>query len=288
MMGGDRTPQRVRDCGEADVVSVVMQPAKTHAGRVALVTGASSGLGRAIAEELGARGADVVVASRNSEKLREVVATIEASGGRAMAVTADMTRREDVEAAVAATVERFGAVDDVLFNTGGPKLGSFLSLTDEDWLAGLDATLLSFIRTVRAAVPVLRAAPDRPAHIVAILSSSVKEGIDNLTMSNTYRPAIAALIKTLARELGPRHILVNGVAPGRFMTERVVEVDRDVAARRGISVEAARAETEARIPLGRYGDPRELARVAAFLMGPENTYVTGQTLLVDGGMVRGL
>ncbi|MBE3591139.1 MAG: SDR family oxidoreductase [Firmicutes bacterium] len=262
--------------------------AQDHAGRVALVTGASSGLGRAVAEELAARGASVLLASRNREKLAAAVAAIEAAGGRAAAFAADMTRRADIEAAVAAAVERFGALDAVLFNTGGPKLGSFLSLTDEDWLEGMDATLLAFIRTVRAAVPVLRAAPDRPAHILAILSSSVKEGIDNLTMSNTYRPAIAALIRTLARELGPRHILVNGVAPGRFMTERVVEVDRDAAARRGITEEEARAEMEARIPLGRYGRPRELGRVAAFLMGPENTYVTGQTLLVDGGLVRGL
>lgn len=258
------------------------------AERAALVTGASSGLARAVAEELAAQGVRVTVASRSLERVQRVADTIVAAGGRAAAVQADMTRREEIEAAVAAAKDHWGSLHAVLFNTGGPRLGSFFELSDEDWLAALDATLMAFVRTVRAAVPALTATPERPAQIVAIVSSTVKEGVDGLVLSNTFRPAIAALIKTLARELGSRHVLINGIAPGRFETERVQEVDRDAAQRQGISVDEVRARRSATIPLGRYGCPEELARVAAFLLSPANTYVTGQTILVDGGMVRGL
>lgn len=260
----------------------------THAGRVALLTGASSGLGRAIAEEMAARGATVVVTSRDAKRAGLVAEAIRATGGQADGWAADLTRPEQIEAAVRTTLDRRGALHAVLFNTGGPKLGSFFDLADEDWLEGMEATLLAFVRLVRASVPRLAASDREPGHILAIVSSSVKEGIDNLTLSNTFRPAVAALVRSLARELAPRHVIVNAIAPGRFDTERVAELDRNTARRRGISAEQARAESVARIPMGRYGDPREIGRVAAFLLSPENTYLTGQTILVDGGMVRAL
>ncbi|MBT9258804.1 MAG: SDR family oxidoreductase [Clostridiales bacterium] len=259
-------------------------------GRVALVLGASAGLGRAVAEKLALEGARVAMGSRTMERVREAARAIEGKGGTVLPLQADVSRGEDIQKAVEAAVGQWGRLDILFFNSGGPRPGNFFDLSEEDWRQGEDLTLMGFVRSVRAAYPHLKkaATPEVPAHIGVIVSSSVKEGIDHLTLSNVYRPAIAALVKELARTLGPEHILVNAFAPGRFATQRVEELDKETARRRGISVEEARQVSVSRIPLGRYGDPSELARVAAFFLSPDNTYVTGQTIFVDGGLVRAL
>lgn len=257
-------------------------------GRVYLVTGGSAGLGRAVAEELARRGATVMVTSRDAGRAAAVAQAIREAGGQADSLALDVRDPEAPRRALEETLARRGALHGAFFNSGGPKLGSFFELGDEDWLSGLEVTLLGFVRLARTVIPAFTASEEAPAHLLAIVSSSVKEGIDNLTLSNAYRPAIAALVRSLAREVAPKHVLVNAIAPGRFDTERVRELDEAAARRAGVSFEEARRASIARIPLGRLGRPEELARVAAFLLSPENTYVTGQTILVDGGMVRAL
>ncbi|MDI3270308.1 MAG: SDR family oxidoreductase [Bacillota bacterium] len=259
-------------------------------GRVALVLGASTGLGRAVAEELARGGVRVAMGSRSLERVEAAARDMASEGGKVLPLETDVGEPAHIERAVAAVLKEWGRLDILFFNSGGPRPGSFFDLSDEDWRKGEDLTLMGFVRSVRAAYPHLKAAATRevPAHIGVIVSSSVKEGIDHLTLSNVYRPALAALVKELARTLGPEHILVNAFAPGRFATRRVEELDHETARRRGIPVEEARQASVARIPLGRYGDPAELGRVAAFFLSPANTYVTGQTIFVDGGMVRAL
>jgi 3-oxoacyl-[acyl-carrier protein] reductase len=171
-------------------------------------------------------------------------------------------------------------------NCGGPRGGGFETLDDDAWRGALDLVLLSAVRLVRAALPHLRAAGG--GRIVSVVSSSVRQPVEHLTLSNVLRPALAALVNDLAGAFAGEGILVNALAPGRIDTQRVRELDRSAAERQGISPEEAMRQSAARIPAGRYGEPDEFARAAAFLLSRENTYITGQVLLVDGGLVRAL
>ena len=186
--------------------------------------------------------------------------------------------------AVMAAVEALGGLDGMLVNTGGPPGGAFSAVDEAAWQRAIDGTLHSTLRLIRAALPHLREGRD-PA-IVVILSSSVREPIPALVTSNVLRPGLAGLIKSLVTEIAP--IRINGVAPGRFTTDRVRSIDEARAAEAGTTVEQIQAETEARIPLGRYGDPEELGRVVAFLLSPAASYLDGVILPVDGGMIRSL
>jgi 3-oxoacyl-[acyl-carrier protein] reductase len=213
------------------------------------------------------------------------VAAIRAAGGKAHGVAADVSRADDVVRLVETAGQTMGHLDMLVVNAGGPKPGSFDELTDADWERGFQLTVMSVVRVIRQALPRF---PDTGGRIVVMTSSSVREPLDYLTLSNVFRPGVAALVKDLALALASRRILVNAVAPGRFDTDRVRENDRVRAARNGLTVEEEQRRTQSRIPLGRYGDPMELARVVRFLLSEENTYVTGQTWLVDGGLVRAL
>jgi 3-oxoacyl-[acyl-carrier protein] reductase len=186
--------------------------------------------------------------------------------------------------AVRSAVEQMGGLDGLLVNTGGPPGGGFEAVDEVAWQKAIDGTLHSTLRLIRAALPHLREGRD-PA-IVIILSSSIREPIPALITSNVLRPGLAGLIKSLTTEIAP--IRINGVAPGRFDTERVRSLDQTRAANTGVSVEDVQAETRARIPLGRYGDPGEMGRVVTFLFSPAASYVNGVTLPVDGGLVRSL
>lgn len=248
-------------------------------GRRALVGGGSSGIGAAIATELATEEARVMLIGRTAERLEARSSAIGASF-----VAADLATPEGPASAVATAVGELGGLDLLVVNSGGPPPGTFEQLGEEEWTRAIDGTLRSALRLIRVALPHLREGAD-PA-VVVNLSSSVREPIAGLTTSNVLRPGLAGLIKNLAFEIAP--IRVNGVAPGRFATDRVRQLDTARAEKEGLNVEEVRLRTEATIPLGRYGDTDEIGRVAAFLLSPAASYVTGAIVPVDGGLVRAL
>jgi 3-oxoacyl-[acyl-carrier protein] reductase len=256
-------------------------------GKTALVTAASKGLGRAIATELAREGARVVISSRDEEALARAANEIGEETGSEIGYRAcDLTIGSHVDALVLHATDRLGGIDVLVNNTGGPPTGNFADLDDGDWDLAFRQIILSLVRCVRGVLPSMRERGG--GRIVNVASSSVKQPIDNLLLSNTFRAGLAGLAKSLSLELAPDNILVNTLGPGRILTGRTESVDAGQAESRGVSVEEVREEFATRIPLGRYGTPEEFARVAAFLASPANGYVTGQAVLVDGGMVRAI
>jgi 3-oxoacyl-[acyl-carrier protein] reductase len=256
-------------------------------GKVALVLAASKGLGRAVATELAREGARVMISSRGEEALAQTAAEISSeTGAEVDHHAADLTRGEDVDGLIRRVKERFGGVDVLVTNTGGPPAGTFADFGDDDWRFAFDLILLSLIRTVRGVLPSMRERGE--GRIVCVASSSIKQPIENLILSNTFRAGLAGLAKSLAIELAPDGILINTLGPGRISTARSQSMDASQAEARGVPVEEIRGRVESQIPLGRYGTPEEFARVAAFLASPANSFVTGQAILVDGAMVRAL
>jgi 3-oxoacyl-[acyl-carrier protein] reductase len=249
------------------------------ADRRYLVTGASRGLGAAIATALAGEGARVAIAARASAELSTTAASI-----GAIAVAADLSDPDGPRTAVDGAVAALGGLDGLVVNSGGPPPGVFRALDEAAWERAISGTLQSTLRLIRFALPHLEAGLD-PA-ILINLSSSVREPIPGLITSNVLRPGLAGLIKTLVDEIAP--IRINGVAPGRFDTARIRSLDESRAAQAGSSVDDVQAAMRARIPLGRYGDPAELGRVAAVLLSPAASYVNGQVLGIDGGMIRSL
>ena len=253
---------------------------------VALVCAASKGLGRASAEALARDGARVAICARGGPALREAAAAIEAAGGDVLPIEADLRQAADITRVLETTVARFGGLDILVTNTGGPPSGPFMTLDERAWTEAIDSMLLSVVRLCRGAIPHLQARGG--GRIINITSISVKQPIEGLVLSNSLRAAVTGLAKTLAVELAPHNILVNCVAPGYTRTDRVVELANAAAAREGITPGQAEQRIVDKIPLGRMGTPEEFAAVIAFLASPAASFVTGVTIPVDGGWVRGL
>jgi 3-oxoacyl-[acyl-carrier protein] reductase len=254
-------------------------------GKVAMVAGASRGLGYGVARILAAEGAQVSMASRDTSAVVAAAKRIgEETGGTTYGVAADARSREALEAWSRTTVERFGGIDILITNTGGPPTGAASSFEDDAWRSGFELIVLSVIRMVRAVLPSMEERGG--GSILMLTSSSVKEPIVNLGLSNVLRASVAALAKTLANELAPRRIRVNQLIPGRIATDRLNELDTINSQRQGISLSDYRNRAQTTIPLGRYGTPNEFACAAAFLVSGAASYISGATLQVDGGLIR--
>jgi 3-oxoacyl-[acyl-carrier protein] reductase len=256
-------------------------------GKIAMVGGASKGLGLAVATALAAEGAHVSIASRNQEAIDAAAQVLrQQNGGRVLATVADVTSAEAIERWHTTTVAQFGGVDLLFTNSGGPPAGRALDFGDSAWLSAFELLVLGVVRQVRLAVPSMQQRGG--GAILMSTSSSVKEPIANIALSNVLRASVSALAKTLALELAGSGIRVNQLIPGRIGTDRVQEIDAINAGKAGISVEQQRERSVATIPLGRYGKPEEFGRVAAFLLSNAAAYLTGASVQVDGGLVRGV
>ena len=250
-------------------------------GKVAMVGGASKGLGFAVAKALAAEGAIVSIASRDEAAIQAAAATL---GGQAFGMAVDVKSAADIQKWATATIDKFGGVDLLLCNGGGPPAGPSLSFDDAAWQDAANLLLFSTLRMIRAVVPSMTSRGG--GAILVSTSSSVKEPIPNLGLSTVLRASVSALAKTLALELASSKIRVNQIIPGRLDTDRVRQLDGINAKKQGISPDEAKAKSEAAIPMARYGEADEFGKVGAFLLSNAASYMTGATVQVDGGQIK--
>lgn len=256
-------------------------------GKRAVVMAASRGLGYACARGLAAEGCRLVICSRDQARIEEAAATIRReTGTEVTAVPADVSSPAEAARLVDLAVTAYGGLEIVVHNAGGPPAGEFLSISEAQWLQAYEQNLMSFVRLVHAAVPHMQEAGY--GRILTIASSSIKQPIPNLVLSNAFRTGIWGLAKTISRELAPLGILVNVIAPGRISTERIAEIDQAAAKRAGKSVDEVRHASIASIPLGRLGRPEELANLVVFLASEAASYISGQAITVDGAAMTAL
>ena len=254
------------------------------AGKVALVTAASKGLGKATALQLAREGARVAICAR-SAGIDEAAAEIgRETGAEVLALRSDLTRQQDVSSLVQSTLDRFDQIDILIINAGGPPSGNFLDLTPDHWSMAAELTLMSAVRLCYAVVPHML--ERESGSIVAIESISVKQPIDNLILSNSLRMAVIGMLKSMANELGPKGIRINSINPTFTWTGRVEQLMTDRAAKNNTSIEEETAKVAANIPLRRMGLVEEFGRAAAWLASPAASYVHGHALMFDGGMTR--
>ena len=243
--------------------------------RAYLVTAASRGLGFSVAKSLANGGAEVIICGRNEESLKKATSEL---GELAQYYVADLSKLDDVKRLLKNIGSQIVRLDGLFVNAGGPPPGTFSTLSDEDWKKAIDLTLMSAVWLTRETIPFMRLS-DSPS-ILYSTSISVKQPINNLLLSNTIRPAVIGMMRTLATELAPEHIRVNAVCPGYIHTERVEELMS--------ASESAIESITAQIPLGRMGKPEEFGPVCAFLLSPISSYIHGALLLVDGGLYQGM
>jgi 3-oxoacyl-[acyl-carrier protein] reductase len=255
-------------------------------GKVALVVAASKGMGKASAMGFAAEGARVTMCSRGEADLTAAAEDVrKRTGAEVLAIPADANKPEDIERVVTKTREKWGGVDVLVANVGGPPPGPFEQMTDEHWLAAFQQVHLSTVRFIRAVLPDMK--KKKWGRILAIQSSSVKQPVEGLVLSNGIRPGIAGMFKTLANELGAEGITVNMVLPGRIRTDRFLGHQKDLAARAGKSLEEWIAtRSTADIPMGRIGTPEEFANMVVFLASESASYMTGCVVQVDGGLIK--
>ncbi|HEY7037355.1 MAG TPA: SDR family oxidoreductase [Methylomirabilota bacterium] len=254
-------------------------------GKTALVVAASKGMGKASALGLGAEGARVVMCARGEGALKDAAAEVkQKTGADVLALPADASRAADISRVVAEANRAFGGVDILVANVGGPPPGPFEAMSDEQWKTAFEQVHLSTVRFIREVLPHMKRS--RWGRILAIQSSSVKQPVDGLVLSNGIRPGIAGLFKTLAGDVAKDNITVNLVLPGRILTDRFLEHQTDRAKRNGVSLEQQMELSSADIPMGRIGTPDEFAAMVVFLASARASYITGVAVQVDGGLIR--
>ncbi len=253
-------------------------------GKVALVAAGTRGIGKAVAVGFAREGAQVAVCGRDEAAVRQAEADLKTAGaGRVAAIRADLSGAAGAERFVTEGVRALGRVDALFVNAGGPPAGQFSDFSDEAWEAAVQTNFMSAVRLVRHALPHFRAGGG--GAIVTLTSSSVKQPIPNLILSNAVRLAVVGLVKSLALELAREQIRVNNVCPGRILTDRLREVVGKRAQREGRPAEEVMAADARAIPMGRFGTPEEMANLIIFLSSPAASYITGTTIQVDGGLV---
>ena len=256
-------------------------------GKVAIVAAASKGLGRATAHELAAEGARLVICARTADVLASTRDQIEsATGAEIHAVEADLSTLEGIDRVAGAAERTFGQVDILVNNAGGPPSGPFESHDWSRWEGAVNLTLRSAVELTRRVLPGMR--ERKWGRVLNITSIAVKQPVDGLMLSNSLRAAVTGWARTLANEVARDGITVNNILPGYTLTDRVEHLNAATAAREGISAEEVRRRSESQIPMRRMGDPREFAALAAFLVSDRASYITAQSVAVDGGWVRSL
>jgi 3-oxoacyl-[acyl-carrier protein] reductase len=257
------------------------------AGKVALVTAASRGLGKAVALELAREGCKLAICARSADAVKRAADEIRKQAAvEVLAVVADVGDGEQVRQVVAEALERFGSLDILFANAGGPPPGDFVSLTDEHWLDAVNLNLMSVVHLCREVLPAMQRR--QWGRIVIDTSFTVKQPMDNLILSNSIRAGVTGLAKTLSNEVAKDGITVNCVCPGWIQTERVDQILKDRAQRANTTVDDAKQAVTSAIPMGRIGRVDEFAAAAAFLCSARASYITGVSLQVDGGIVKGL
>ena len=250
-------------------------------GKRAIVMAASRGLGYASALGLAREGCHLVICSRDQARIEAAAETIRRdTGARVKALTADVSSASEARRLVDTAVAEYGGLEIVVHNAGGPPAGETLAMSEDQWQKAFEQNLLSFTRIVHAAAPEMKKAGY--GRVLTIASSSIKQPIPNLALSNALRAGVWGVAKTLSRELGSQGILVNVIAPGRIDTERIAELDQANAQKSGKPIEEVRRASVGTIPLGRLGRPEELANLVVFLASEAGSYISGQAIMVDG------
>ena len=256
-------------------------------GKVALVAASSKGLGRAVAEELATEGADLVLCARGKDTLEQTAESIRTKAGvKVVAVAADVSDPKDAARVVKAAFDEFGRVDILVTNSGGPPSGPFESFTPEMWDSATRLLLKSAVELTRAVLPGMK--ERRWGRILNVTSIAAKQPIEGLMLSNSLRAAVIGFARTLANEVAPFGVTVNNLLPGYTRTDRVQELARAAGAKTGGSNTDVVSKWEKEIPMGRLGEPREFAALAAFLASERASYITGSSIAVDGGWIRSL
>jgi len=257
-------------------------------GRVAIVCAASQGLGKATAMGFAREGANVVICSRDRRRIAAAAKEIAsvARNVRVVPVVADLSKAADIKRLVATALKKFHRVDVLVTNSGGPPVAPFPDLDDATWQKGVELTLMSAVRCIRAVLPHMR--NQKWGRVIAITSIAAKQPLDDIVVSSTLRPGILGLAKVLSNQYAKDGVLVNCVTPGFILTARQKEISAARAAKERTTAEEYIRESSRAVPLGRFGDPEELANVIVFLGSERASYVNGATIAVDGGLARGL
>ncbi len=248
-----------------------------------LVTGGSRGIGLACSKMLAAEGASLIIASRSKENLDSALGDIERFGGNYYVFPADLSKKEDIDALTDFVTSRFGYIDGLVINTGGPPMGETLGHTDKVWIEAFDSLLMSAVRLTRNFVPSMQ--ERKFGRIISVSSIGVKQPIAGLVLSNSIRQAVVGYLKTLSAEVAGSNVFINSILPGSTDTERLSDLHKSVARSTGKTVDQVTAMRRSSIPAGKFADPEHLAALAAFLLSSKNGYITGQSIAVDGGMV---